>query len=150
MTGGLLQVHDLTPVQRAVRDQFQEGGSTGVALLIVVGIVGLVLVAYWLTRRLNLDSGERARPDDPGKLYRELLDKLDLPPAQRRILDTVAKDLRLRNPAKILLSPKLFDRCVDQWEETRGQADTRAAEGPPERLIHQIRTALFTAEGQTC
>ena len=145
MTAVLVQVHKLTPVQQAVREQFQEGGSTGVALLMIVGILALALIAYWLTRRVNRDQDERARVDDPSRLFRDLLDKLDLPLPQRRILDAVVKDLRLQHPAKILLSPTLFDRCVDQWGAARGRAEVEVGQGSPERLISQIRTALFPA-----
>ncbi|MHC4696332.1 MAG: hypothetical protein ACYTFA_06290 [Planctomycetota bacterium] len=147
MTAVLLQVHELTPVQRAVRNQFQEGGSTGMVLLMIAGILSLALVTYWLTRRLQENEGARVRPDDPKKLYRDLLDKLDLPSAQRRALDTVARDLRLQNPAKIFLSPFLFDRCMDQWGDAGGRAGLDTREGPSERLVAQIRTALFPPVG---
>ncbi len=143
MTALLLQADKLTPVQRAVRDQFQEGGSAAIALLLLAGILALVFIPFWLTRRLNRDEGQRPRLNDPARLYRDWVEKLDLTLEQRRMLHAVARDLSLQQPAKILLSPQLFDRCMNQWGTDERRTGNRTVKDPRERLILQIRAALF-------
>ena len=100
----------LTPVQRSVRDHFETGGSIGAFVLAIAMLIGVV----WLTGRLS-EFLRRARqrsiqPDDPKRLFRDVLAKLKLTHGQQRFLRVLAKRHALANPAVLLLSESVFDR----------------------------------------
>lgn len=138
-----LQATGLTEAQRAVRDHFQEGGSIGSVLLVVGVVAGVILAACWLARRQRRRAQKHAPRDDPDRLFGDLLRGLALTAPQRGLLDTVAKELRLRNPAVILLSPTLFDRHVDQWRALNHQACDHVDPRADERIVAQVRAVLF-------
>ncbi len=110
----LAPLAELTEIQRAVRDQFQKGGSLTALLLVMSGLAAVLLVAYYLTLRQRKAAVDTRHPDPQG-LFNDLLNKLDLTPPQRRLLEGVARALRLGQPTVILLSPALFDRYLDQF-----------------------------------
>lgn len=132
----LLQIDGLTPVQRAVKEQFQKGGSVGTALLVVAGLAALAFVAYRLSGRPGGSERQLARPDDAIRLFRTLLSKLNLSEAQCNYLHSVTNDHGLKNPAKVLLSPALFDKYTERWTAER----VRAEQGSPESTHHGVMT----------
>lgn len=121
----LAQIDPLTNVQRVIRDEIQRGGSfTGVAL-VLLGLVGVIALAYFLARREQFND-RRIRRFAPRRLFEDLLQNLLLTPQQRKWLDAVASHARLDHPAVLLLSDKLYDRCVREWE-SRHPSDANAA-----------------------
>lgn len=128
----------LTPVQRSVRDHFQTGGGIGAFVLAIVMLVGVV----WLTGRLS-EFLRRARqrsiqPDDPRRLFHDVLAKLKLTRGQRRFLRVLAKHHALAHPTTLLLSESFYDRCVEKSSpspEYRATGDTSIAA--------QVRDVLF-------
>ena len=82
-----------------------------------------------MTKEVELDS--------PGKLFQEMLLKLQLPVVERHVLATVAKDLHLEHPAAMLISSVLFDRHVGEW-----RSDGRGS-GVDAKLLAQSRAAAF-------
>lgn len=132
----------LTEIQRSVREQFQEGGSFLTAMLVLLGITGVVLAAYCLTLRQRR-AGEHAQRASPERLFRDLMDKLDLTSPQRQLLDTMARDLRIKQPAVILLSPDLFDRYLGEWHVRQHPMTIDGDEQVNPRMAAQIRAALF-------
>lgn len=138
----LLQASRLTPVQRAVRDQFERGGSFSEILVVVVGLFALVLVAHLLSRRLGGDAEKNATIDDPKALFENLLGKLGLPASQERILKSVAREVDLQHPTAILLSPASLDRAVERWVRRSGPFSA-SVERQGRMTILQARRALF-------
>jgi len=143
MTALLLQSDGLTPTQHAVRAQFQEGGSFADVLLIVLCLVTLVVLVWWLTNRLRRGEAVPERLYDPERLFADWMDRLDFSVSQRQLLDTIVKELRVENPATMLLSSARFDRTVDQWHARHRQTSGDIERPSNAKLITQIRTALF-------
>ncbi|UCE59556.1 MAG: hypothetical protein JSU63_19200 [Phycisphaerales bacterium] len=143
MTGLLLQTGKLSPIQEAVRNQFQEGGSPVTALFIVVGMVAVIILAYWLTKAFRLGEAPTVQRRDPMQLYQELSRKLSLSETQLLILDSVVEDLRLEEPARLLMSAAMFDRCIDQWREHRSRSADKTGGIPSRQAISKLRIALF-------
>ncbi len=143
VTGLLLQTGKLSPIQQAVRDQFQEGGSASTALIIIVGMVAVILLVHWLTKAFHLEATPDVVPRDPRRLYRELSRKLSLSDTQLSILDNVVEDLQLEDPARLLMSSALFDRCLDQWRQHRSRSVDKTGGIPSRQVISQLRIALF-------
>jgi hypothetical protein len=138
----LLQTDGLTEVQRAVRDRFQEGGSSVAALLVMLVLAAVVLVAYLVTLRQRQTHALTTRPD-PRKLFNGLLSKLNLTPPQRRLLNTVANARGLKHPAVILICPALFDRHVAK-SQTRPRHDrSKGSNAPPPDVVAETRAVLF-------
>ena len=142
MTVLLAMPAQLTEVQRAVRDRFQEGGSFTAVMLVLLGVTGVVLAVYYLTLRQRRvkDNTRRASPE---RLFRDLMGKLDLTSPQRQYLDTMARDLRIKHPAVILLSPELFDRYLGEWQAWQHRTADDKDEQMNPRTAARIRTALF-------
>ena len=140
--GVLLQLNELTPLQKAVREHFQKGGSMLAMLLVLLGIAATLALAYWLTRRQR-STIRKAPPNDPRKLFRDLQEKLRLPVPQRNFLNGVALQLHLEHPSVLLLSPVLYDRYVDQWRANDRQRSGGGAPSKGSDVAAQTRAALF-------
>ena len=138
----LLQVGRLTEIQREVRDHFDEGGSINKILLVLLGLAVVVFTVYCLTKRQRL-AAETSRKPDPQRLFSDLLKALELTPTQRHHLEALSRDLQLTQPAVILLSPVLFDRCVAKWQANRRSAAPQAHELSDPDAVAGVRTALF-------
>jgi len=137
------QLDQLTLVQKAIRDQFQRGGSfTGVAL-VLLGVVVVVVLTYFLAR-CQQRNDRTIRRFEPRQLFDGLLHKLLLTTEQRQWLNAVARDAKLEHPAVLLLSDKLYDRCVNEWESRRSKGGIVAAEGlRTNTTASQVRRVLF-------
>lgn len=154
----LSSLAQLTGSQKAVRDQFQEGGSFAAVLLVLSGLAAMLYVAYYLAKRQRKTAVD-TRHTDHGQLFSELVDKLDLSPPQRDLLEAAAKSLRLSKPAVILISSAMFDSYLAKWQsqQTGMSSGNRAAAsssgGSPQTttpgyglqsgLIAETRAVLF-------
>ncbi|MCH8150468.1 MAG: hypothetical protein IH987_21230, partial [Planctomycetes bacterium] len=110
----------LTPMQRSVRDYFETGGAIGTVVLAIAMLVGVV----WLTGRLS-ELLRRARqrsiqPDDPKRLFHDVLAKLELTRGQQRFLRVLAKHHAMAHPTTLLLSESFYDRCVEKSSPSPG------------------------------
>ncbi len=136
----LMDVDRLSEIQRSVRDRFTEGGSFVAVLLVIVGLIGLVLLAYLLTVRQSKHAGKTTRLD-PWQLFRDLVVKLNLSPGQVRFLDEVATNAGLRHPAVIFISRERFDECVLSYCASMPPAANDADDASD--LASSIRALLF-------
>ena len=140
MVAVLLQTDRLPDFYQAVRAQFNKGGTLGSMLIVLAGLIALVLLVYFLNR-LEQKATTHTEPSDAQRLFRDLLARLGLTESQRRLLDAVARDLRLKNPTVLLLSERLFDRHVEEWAASQ---KARAAAAPGrEQLVSRMRARLF-------
>lgn len=132
----------LTPTQRAVRDYIHEGGTAaGVAWLMLV-LALIIVVAYFATRPKDRALDGAIRPC-PQRFFRTLLARLGLTAPQRRVLISVAADLRLINPAAMLLAPTLFDRYTEQWRSRRDSQAVPQSETSNQTAMEELRRCLF-------
>ena len=132
----------LTETLQGVRNRFQEGGSFTMLLLVLLGIGAVVLVAYWLTLQQHR-AERRARLGDPRGLFRTLQDKLGLTSIQRQLIDTIATDLRIENPAVILICPALFDHHLSVWSANRRKSIASVDKPSLPGVVAELRTRLF-------
>lgn len=128
----------LTPAQRSVRDFFETGGAIGSFVLAIVMLVGLVWLTGRLSEFLRCARQRSLQPDDPKRLFRDVLAKLKLTRDQRRFLHMLAKHHALANPTALLLSESFYDRCV---EKTPASSGGRAAGDTS--IAAQVRDVLF-------
>ena len=131
----LAQAGALSETQRAVREQFQHGGSVGAVILVAFGVLFVVVLIHGLTQLLRKNRG--AQRDDPERLFRDVLRKMRVPEPQRRLLDSLARELRLAQPATILVSEAVFERCVRRWQAVKRRTPRDA------ELVDQTRMILF-------
>ena len=140
--GALLPTAPLTEIQQAVRDHFQEGGSGTAVSLVLLAIVVIVVLVYCLTQRQRRRDPNVLRCDSEG-LFRDLVGKLDVETAQQHWLLTVAKELKLKNPTVLLLSPKRFDDCAVRWQSRSGRGGLAVRASADTELIARMRSWLF-------
>ena len=132
--------------QRAVRDQFQYGGSWISVFLVLLSLAALVILVGWLSRIQNkLQQGNESVPrnSDPQRLYTHLLNNLGLSVPQRQLLESVARDLRLTHPTTLLISETLYDHCVEQWTRRAGSATAEADRTTTRQIFIRTRNRLF-------
>ncbi len=139
----LLQLDALPELRRAIRDEFQTGGSILGVLLALLGLAAVVLLAYLLAELQRKRAVGPAKNDDPERLYRDLLGKLGLATDERQVLDTLAREMRLKHPAVILLSEALFDRHVAGWRARWDRPPVKGGPAPDGDTIARVRTRLF-------
>ncbi|MFQ5463761.1 MAG: hypothetical protein ACE5E5_14185 [Phycisphaerae bacterium] len=140
-TLALMQLEDLTEIQRATREHFQKGGSIVSVLSVIGGLVLGVGLAYWLSQQQQ-KVARNARRNDPQKLFQDLMAKVELSEPQRRVLGSVAHDLNLDQPAVLLISRALFDRHVHAWKQRR-PAGNRAKHAGEDNALLVAQRALF-------
>ncbi len=138
MTLLLAQSDDRMPeFYRAVREQFNQGGTLGSILIVLAALMGLVVLVYVLNR-LEQKSTKQATPMDSQSLFRDLVSRLDLSETQREWLLELVKDMPVENPTVLLLSEQLFDNHVREWQGSR-----RGARPESEKAISKVRARLF-------
>lgn len=135
-TGGLSET------LRAVRGRFQEGGSFPVILLLMATGLSIFWIANLLAQRQRRVRATTL-PPDPGRLFSDLMSRLGMTPQQRKALEHVARDLRLANPAVILISETLFDRGLERYRAARLSDQPESSD--PTALMTEIRATLFPA-----
>jgi hypothetical protein len=137
------QLAQLDESLKAIRDQFRHGGSPGGILLTALVILGILLLAYVLTKRQQR-TAQPARKADPEGLFFSMLEKLPLTAVHRRMLTSFVADLNIEQPTVILLSRQTLRRSAQRWRERH-----RAHEGDDrnlELLLHEVEAILFPSE----
>ncbi len=121
----LFQANSIDEGIRQLQEGFRSESSIGPVLWSCVGIVLASLVVLLISRIQKRTSGELI-PDDPKKLFQSLMERMELADSQRVLLESLAKTLRLKHPAGLLLAPKLFDEAAEQWSSRFFQTGSSA------------------------
>lgn len=129
-------------MQESIYEQFRQGGSLYEALLVVLAILAVVAAVYFVQRWQDRRRAAAA-PNDPHELFAELMEHIGLADGQRAFLKEIALELRLSNPAVLLLCPKLFDSHVEDWRMRHAHRAPVNGVEPRAVLLGQIRRALF-------
>lgn len=146
MVNVLSQLDALSDVHRAMRDEFQKGGSILETLLALAGLAALVLLAYFLTKLQSRRAARSVKYDKPQRLFHDLLDKLSLTTEERQLLDSVSRASRLTHPSAMLLSETLFERRVSKWRERTDDPSGVVASGSRAETIGRVRARLFPGD----
>lgn len=131
----------LTEAQQSVRRWFQEGGTAGPALAVLAAVAGALFLTHYLSRRQRRRDPSTLR-SDPARLFADILKKMNLTRQQRKTLASMARDLRIKHPTVVLLSPVLFERSWTGWKGD-GAASTAPDGQARSDLYWQIRSVLF-------
>ena len=141
MTDLLLQTSTYVNPRIAVRNHFNrppEDSNTWIMMILFVAAVMILgVILHYLLNQLNRQHKPTKR-QNPQKLFRDLVRSLRLPNAQRRVLVKMAKELRLRSPSRMLLSPAKFRQTAETWfESSAAEAEKHAS------ALLAIEDALF-------
>lgn len=128
--------------RQAVEEQFRSGGTFTSAFLAIFGLIVLVVGAAWLSERQRRKMDQIDDLRDPLRLYMSLVTRLDLLPPQRNLLTRIGKELKLPQPAAILLSETQYDGRTAEWLEKHGPTDSSALKSDVEVLV-KARAKLF-------
>lgn len=139
----LLQSSPWSPVERAVRERFQEGGSIVGVLLVALTIAGAVAITYWLTVRSERASRPSLAVSDPQGLFNDCLEGAPLARPQRQFLLSLANDLRLPHPSVMLISEATFDECVARWRSAGDDGEKSRRAAGDDATATATRAALF-------
>ncbi len=125
----------VAPIDRlhGIRDRFATGGSIADFILAITLILVALAALYGIMR-----WGMRRRQGafyNPRKMFEKTIRALSLRVDQRDLVRKIAKDLRLKHPTVLLLSPQLLNLYGNQWmsatnnatESQREQIDTLSA-----------------------
>ena len=122
--------------------QMRSTGSPWLAALLLVCLGLVLLVAYWLSKRVAPPE-HRPTVDDPQALFVTMLEKLELSAEQVSWLKRVAKDLHMQHPTVLLISAPMFDECVAKWStDSRKHTASRPRIADP-KTVALTRVMLF-------
>jgi hypothetical protein len=134
----LLQHEDpVTEGIRRLQEGFRQESSLGPVLWSCVGIVVATIIVLLIARVQRRKSGDFV-PNDPKRLFQSLMDRLELSEGNRSLLESMAREMRLKHPAVLLLAPAVFDRAAQLWS-ARSQ---RFADAHRDRIA-SLRRSLF-------
>ena len=135
MIPALLQLNPPDRLEAVQRYLNREGSVHGLVLTLLgfaaFGI--LVLILHRLHRRTRAGDVDR-----PRRLFRKLIPRLGVSVPQRGLLLRIASDLRLPNPAVLLLGRRVFEARARQWLAVASARNPRL-----ERRLADLADALF-------
>ncbi len=105
----------VAPIDRlhGIRDRFATGGSIAdVVLVLTLMLVGLAILYGIMRWGMHRRKGAFF---SPRKLFDKTIRSLSLRVDQRDLVRQIAKDLRLKHPTVLLLSPQLLNLYSNQW-----------------------------------
>lgn len=110
-----LLMQALTPKERlsGIQDRLSDGSTLGDIFLTLLGLatfVAFLYIMFGLQRRLR-----RTEIDDSRRLFRSALVELGITVRQRDLLRRIAGDLRLPEPAVLLLGSGIYWSHARRW-----------------------------------
>ncbi len=133
---GMLGQARFEELRQALSREFSENGSALEIGMVIAALVGLIALT-WMLQRWQQRPQTPSEPFDAKGLFQELLGKLDMPEDQRELLSTMVKELRLPNPAVILISRRMFDENLLAWQ-TRRSASLPVGDVLPARIRQRL------------
>ncbi|MGD2110115.1 MAG: hypothetical protein PVI86_12085 [Phycisphaerae bacterium] len=145
MIHSVSQSDPLTDVMQAVRDHFTRGGTLGSVLLVVLVLCIPVGLAYLIARSARSQARADAKPA-PRHLFRNLVTRLRLTPAQRTCLEDLSRDPALAHPTALLLSRTLFDQHASTWLDERKRRRRGHIGAFENEMVADLRSRLFPTD----
>ena len=132
-----LPLAEASPIVLRVRDSLRMSGSGNWMLWSVIGtaVSGLFLLIIW-NRWQNRHQFEVKNLENPDKLFKSLLEQLDLSAREKTVLGKMADDTRLRHPSQMLLSPYLLNWSRDLWLKEKSCKTTKQQRNKPFFCFH--------------
>jgi hypothetical protein len=124
---------------RGIRESFGSSGSDSdlgsTFLLLVSAAVALILAYAWLMSRRSSRPVHSAM-----KLFQESLRSLGLSGEEKYLLERMARELHLRQPAQLLMDARMFDELADKMVARA----SKARQGRLAQCLINIRRKAFT------
>lgn len=127
---------------RQLGEPVRTGGSFPKVVLVLVGLLGVLVLAYFLGKLQEILRKPMVH-NEPLDLYTDLLRRLRLSRPDRRLMRQLARDLGLPHPTVLLISESLFDRYVLQWQKSRHRGGEAGSGAVTEDKWSGIRAKLF-------
>lgn len=124
----------------SVRDHFKRGGDSRELLYLVLALLALIVLLVVVHHTLGRAS-ERTPANNPQKLFRSVLAKLNLGVKERDLLRRVARDRRVEHPITLVLSPDVFRGHVEPWladQAREGIAESPGRAKEADTLCHSL------------
>lgn len=105
-------------------------------VMLGMGSLALLLYVIYLVQKRK----DSPPPDDPKRLFRQVLRDTALLYGDRELLTRISRSLDLEHPTVIMLNPALFDYHATAWLDKQGLQNTRVI-----RQLERLRDRLFPA-----
>lgn len=115
MTALILAALKRTERLEAMRHGFAHKTDPGTNIwmgIIVVAVVGLLVILILLLANRAQQDRQTGKAKSPQFLFKDVLRRLKLGFKDRALLRRIANDLRLENPAVMLLTPQIFAETI--------------------------------------
>ena len=129
----------LEAMRRGFTSKSEPGSGvwTGMLVLVIIGVV--VIIGLLILNRVQ-GGREASHKNSAGNLFRDVLGELSLGLNDRALLRRVVKELKLAQPASMLLTPKLFAEAAYGYltaKEGKAGADMQRLETICQQLFGQ-------------
>lgn len=111
---------DLPYSVRGVQQSFEKTSPLGIIIVAIVVAIGLGLLVWAGIVFYRKQQAKIERLNNPEKLFDDLLAKLELTVAEKRLLRQMVNGARLKHPAMAMLSPKMLGWTCKLWHEEKG------------------------------
>ncbi len=117
----------------AVGDHFQRGGDSRELLYLTLVVLALIVLLV-IVHRMQGWAAARTPANDPQKLFRNVLAKLNLGVRERDLIRHIARDRGIQHPITLVLCPSVFREHVAEWMADRERVGTPVLASQTEHL----------------
>ena len=118
MIAALLQASDRVDPRTVLSEHFSKSAwdpETWKGIIIVAAAIAIFVLILHFVMYYEKWAAKPRQVNSPTRLFSDVLKQLELNAAQRSLLTTMARDLKLESATHMLLSPKLFDQARQKW-----------------------------------
>ena len=118
MIAALLQASERIDPRVVLREHFSKSAwdpESWKGLIIVAAAITIFVLILHFVLYCEKRTGKPRQANNPTRLFSDVLKQLELNAAQRSLLTTMARDLKLESATHMLLSPKLFEQARQKW-----------------------------------
>jgi len=118
MIAALLQASNRVDPRVALSEYFSKSAwdpDSWKGIIIVVAAIAIFVLILHFVLYYEKWAAKPRQVNNPTRLFSDVLKHLQLNTAQRSLLTTMARDLKLESATHMLLSPKLFEQARQKW-----------------------------------
>ncbi len=118
MIAALLQASGRVDPRVVLREQFSKSAwdpESWKGMIIVAAAIAIFVLILHFVMYYEKWAAKPRQVNNPTRLFSDVLKQLQLNAAQRSLLTTMARDLKLESATHMLLSPKLFEQAGQKW-----------------------------------
>ena len=118
MIAALLQASNRVDPRVVLREHFSKSAwdpDSWKGIIIVAAALAIFVLILHFVLYYEKWAAKPRQLNNPARLFSDVLKQLELNAAQRSLLATMARDLKLESATHMLLSPKLFAEARQEW-----------------------------------